>query len=75
MLLIWRWVCFYLFVSEKTEENQPNDLTTNKLSVFLSVADFANRAKFGVFMASVSCLRVCNCNKIMKTTQQSVTVA
>jgi len=44
-----------------------NDLTTNKLSIFLSVADFANHAKF-VFVASVSCLLVCNCNKIQNHT-------
>jgi len=51
-----------------------NDLTNYKPSIFLSVADFANHAKFD-FVASVSCLRISNCNKRIKTTQPSVTVS
>ena len=51
-----------------------NELTTNKLSIFLSVTDFANHAKF-VFVAIVSCLRISNCNKRIKTTQPSVAFA
>jgi len=45
---------------------KPNDYT-NKLRILLSVKDFANHAKFVFFVASVSCLQVCNCNKRIKT--------
>jgi len=42
---------------------------TNKVRFLLSVADFDNHAKFAfLFMASLRCLQVCNCNKIIKTT-------
>ena len=48
-----------------------NDLTTTKLSIFLSVADFANPCQVCLFMASVNCLRVAIATKGSKPHRHS----
>jgi len=60
-------------VTGKKGKDSPEDYFFAQIDMMQ--AELSNNYQICLFMASASCLRVCNCNKRFKTTQPSLTAA